>query len=84
MPRAAMSVATSTRYLPDLNPSSACVRCVCDRLPWIRSALIPCFTSVSASRLARCFVRVNTSACFTSPRLSMWTSNNGLSDCDTG
>ena len=39
MPRAAMSVATSTRYCPLLKPPSACVRCACERLPWIRSRL---------------------------------------------
>ncbi len=41
MPRAAMSVATRTRYLPLLKPASASVRWDCERLPWMRSALIP-------------------------------------------
>ncbi len=44
MPRAAMSVATSTGYSPLLNPASASVRCACDRLPWMRAALTPCFS----------------------------------------
>ena len=38
MPRAAMSVATSTRYLPRLKSASARVRCACERSPWMRSA----------------------------------------------
>src|SRR4026209_2771077 len=37
MPRAAMSVATSTWNRPSLNPASAAVRCAWLRLPWMRA-----------------------------------------------
>ena len=84
MPRAAMSVATRTGYLPDLNPASACVRWPWERLPWIRSALIPFFTRNSVRRLVRCFVRVNTSACLIWPVLSRWTRSERLTSCEAG
>ena len=79
-----MSVATSTRYFPRLNPASASVRCDCDRFPWIRSALKPRLTRKRWSRLARCLVRVKTSASFMSPRSSSVASSDDLSSCDTG
>ena len=61
MPRAAMSVATSTCSLPLLNSASARVRAVWLLLPWIASAGMPSLASCSARRLAPCLVRVNTS-----------------------
>ena len=41
MPRAAMSVATSTRILPALKSASARSRALCDLLPWIAAAPMP-------------------------------------------
>ena len=84
MPRAAMSVATSTRYVPSLNPLSAAVRWACERLPWMRSALTPFFTRYSARRLARCLVRVKTSASFMSPRCSSARKSADFSSWCTG
>jgi hypothetical protein len=49
MPRAAMSVATSTRMLgilPARKPSSARSRAFCDLLPWIAAAPTPCALEV--------------------------------------
>ena len=60
MPRAAMSVATSTRTAPARKSSSARWRALCDLLPWIASAPNPARTSCSARRLAPCLVRVKT------------------------
>ena len=45
MPRAAMSVATSTRPAPVRKRSSAPVRALCDLLPWIASAGTPSWAS---------------------------------------
>ena len=67
-----------------LKPASAAVRCACDRLPWMRSALIPFFTRYSARRLARCLVRVKTSTSFMSPRFSSARKSADLSSCATG
>ena len=58
MPRATMSVATSTRTFPDLKSPRASVRCPWLRLPWILALGIPPRVSTSAKRLARCLVRV--------------------------
>jgi hypothetical protein len=49
MPRAAMSVATSTRYAPARKPSSACLRCACDARRGCRAALMPTRASVFAT-----------------------------------
>ena len=49
-PRAATSVATSTRISPDLKPSSARVRSGCERSEWIATASRPSRSSRSASR----------------------------------
>ena len=57
MPRAAMSVATSTRYFPDLNPSSASRRWPMDLLEWMSVARSPCMRRCFAILLAPCFVR---------------------------
>ena len=62
MPRAAMSVATSTRAWPALKRASARSRAFCDLLPWMASASMPRFCKYSATRLAVCFVCVKTSA----------------------
>ncbi len=63
MPRAAMSVATSTRSPPSLNSESARVRAFWFLLPWIASASIPSALSSRVRRSAPCLVRVNTSTC---------------------
>ena len=60
-PRAAMSVATSTRALPRLKSASARVRAPWLLLPWMAVAVRPSRSSCSASRLAPCLVRVKTS-----------------------
>jgi hypothetical protein len=60
MPRAAMSVATSTRALPRRNMSSAFWRAFCDLLPWMASAHDAGLQIASATRLAPCLVRVKT------------------------
>ena len=62
MPRAAMSVATSTRVLPSLKPSSAATRAVWLLLPWIAAAVMPCLVRSRAILSAPCLVRLNTSA----------------------
>ena len=62
-PRAATSVATSTRALPDLNSLSAFWRCAWLLLPWIATACRPAFSSCSARRLQPCLVLPNTSTC---------------------
>ena len=46
MPRAAMSVATSTCRSPLLKSASALVRALWLLLPWIAIALMPCFVQV--------------------------------------
>ena len=58
MPRAAMSVATSTRISPFLKPASACVRAVWLLLPWIAigADAVPA-PATRARRLAPCLVR---------------------------
>ena len=53
-----MSVATSTWKRPLLKPARACVRWAWLRLPWIRSTRTPWRPRNSASRFARCLVRV--------------------------
>ena len=70
MPRAAMSVATSTRVLPSLKPPSARSRWLCDLLPWIAAAETPHASRWRVTWSARCLVRVNTIARVTaaSPR----------------
>src|SRR5687768_17627246 len=73
-PRAAMSVATSTRTWPSLNCSSARVRAFWLLLPWIASAFTPSRESCCASRLAPCLVLQNTSTCFQSFRSEEHTS----------
>ena len=60
MPRAAMSVATSTRARPLRNCSSALIRAGWLLLPWIALTRTPPVSSVSATRSADRLVRVNT------------------------
>ena len=69
MPRAAMSVATSTCRLPALKSASALVRAVWLLLPWMAIAVMPLSFRKSVSRLAPCFMRVNTSTWCQSPVL---------------
>ena len=62
MPRAAMSVATSTLVLPALKPSSAATRADWLLLPWMAAAGMPCLVRSLAILSAPCLVRLNTSA----------------------
>ena len=62
IPRAAMSVATSTGVLPLRNASSAAVRWAWLLLPWIAAALTPAVVRWRTTRSAPCLVRVKTSA----------------------
>ncbi|CDC31028.1 unknown [Faecalibacterium sp. CAG:82] len=62
MPRAAISVATSTFVLPALKPSSAATRADWLLLPWMAAAGIPCLLRSLAILSAPCLVRLNTSA----------------------
>ena len=62
MPRAAMSVAASTRTRPALKSRSACTRAVWLLLPWMAAAEMPRFTRSWAIRFAPCLVRENTRA----------------------
>ena len=62
MPRAAMSVATSTLVCPALKPSSAATRAVWLLLPWMAAAGMPCLFRSLAILSAPCLVRVKTSA----------------------
>ena len=62
MPRAAMSVATSTWVRPALKPSSAATRALWLLLPWMAAAVMPCLVRSLAMRSAPCLVRLNTSA----------------------
>ena len=62
MPRAAMSVATSTLVLPALKSSSAVTRAVWLLLPWMAAAGMPCLVRSLAILSAPCLVRLNTSA----------------------
>ncbi len=64
IPRAAISVATSTLTFPDLKSSIALVRWFCDLFPWIASASILFLLSTKAILFARCFVRVKTKTDF--------------------
>ena len=66
MPRAAISVATSTRVLPALKSSSAVTRAVWLLLPWMAAAGMPCLFRSFAILSAPCLVRLNTSAFTTS------------------
>ena len=84
MPRAAMSVATSTWKRPLLNPASACVRWVWLRFPWIRSTRIPFLPRNSASRFARCLVRVKASTLRVSGRARSARSSRDFSSDATG
>ena len=82
--RATMSVATSTWISPALKPASACVRCACERLPWIRSDEMRCRCRNSCRRFARCFVRVKTITSFSSPRRSSSRKSCAFSASETG
>ena len=62
MPRAAMSVAASTRTRPALKSLRACTRAVWLLLPWMAAAEMPRFWRSWAMRLAPCLVRENTRA----------------------
>ena len=62
MPRAATSVATITGASPRLNAASAFSRWLCDRSPWMLSALMPCArVSCPATHEAVRFFCTNTS-----------------------
>src|ERR1700704_2077559 len=63
MPRAAMSVATSTCSSQSLKRLSAFMRCGWLLLPWITAVSMPSVSSCSARRLAPCLVLQNTSTC---------------------
>ena len=84
MPRAAMSVATSTGNSSFLKPASAAVRWAWLRLPWMRPFSTPCFDRYSASRFARCLVRVKTITLRMSPRFSSSHRSADFSSCATG
>ena len=62
MPRAAMSVATSTRTRPALKSLRAWTRAVWLLLPWMAAAVMPWALRSRAMRLAPCLVRENTRA----------------------
>ena len=79
IPRAAMSVATSTRVLPFLKLVSAAWRAFCDLFPWIASAGIPRRSKSLETRSAPCLVRVKTKTDFISSRsLSRWARRSRL------
>ena len=61
MPRAAMSVATSTRTCPLVKSARLRSRALCDRLPCNSTAGMPAAHSCLASFLAPCLVRMNSS-----------------------
>ncbi len=82
-PRAAMSVATSTATLPSLKPDRARVRADWLLLPWMATALRPSLTSFSASRLAPCLVRVNTSTWCQPLSRIRWLTRSRLWCCST-
>ena len=83
-PRAARSVATSTRSSPPLKSASVRVRCDWLLLPWIASALMSSRLSCSARRLAPCLVRVNTRTCFQPPVLIRCARSSRLRPASTG
>ena len=62
MPRAAMSVATSTGVRPERKLSSAFCRWLWLLLPWIAAAWMPAWSSWRATLSAPCLVRVKTIA----------------------
>ncbi len=78
MPRAAMSVATSTCSSPVLNSASALVRALWLLLPWIAIAVMPSLFRCSVRRFAPCFMRVNTSTWCQSFCLIRWHSRSFL------
>ena len=84
MPRAAMSVATSTCRSPFLKSASALVRAVWLLLPWIAIAVMSCFSRCSTRRLAPCFMRVKTSTWCQSLSLTRWTSRSFFISRPTG
>ena len=79
MPRAAMSVATSTLVRPALKPSSAATRALWLLLPWMAAASMPCLVKKAAMALAPCLVRLNTRAFFTDGSASRRASSRFLS-----
>ena len=84
MPRAAMSVATSTRTSPLLKPAKARVRAPWLLLPWMAAAEMPSCSNRSDSRLAPCLVRENTSTCCQSWLWIRWQSRSGLRPMSQG
>ena len=60
------------------------MRCPWLRLPWMRSQGTPCLTRKSASRLARCLVRVKTSTLRMSPRLRSSSRSGAFRFCGHG
>ena len=83
-PRAATSVATRIRALPDLNSFSAFCRAAWLLLPWIATAGRPDSSSCSASRLQPCLVLPNTSTCSVWRRLRISTSSARFLGPSTG
>jgi hypothetical protein len=83
-PRAAISVATSTRILPALKSASAHVRAPCDLLPCIATAFSPSSCNCRARRSALCLVRTKTSTCCQSFELMRYDSNPRFCLCSTG
>ena len=64
MPRAAISVATSTRTAPDLKSFNARNRWFCDRFECNVAVRIPACSNCRARRSAPCFMSENTSTMF--------------------
>ena len=84
MPRAARSVATSTRRAPLLNSERALVRAPWLLLPWMAAAAMPSFSRRSAIRFAPCLVRENTSTCCQSLARIRWLSRSPLRSMSQG
>src|SRR5258708_5755864 len=83
-PRAATSVATSTRSCQALKWVSPRVRWLWFLLPWMASAVMPSRSSCSARRLAPCLVRENTRTWRQSPLVIRCANNARLRSLSTG
>ncbi len=75
-PRAAMSVATSTRTLPSRKSASARLRAPWLLSPWMATVSRPSFCIWWASLSAICLVRTNTNTRCQLPRPIMWESSS--------
>ncbi len=84
MPRAAMSVATSTVMRPALKSPSARRRWPWLLLPWIAAALIPDLSRNVVSLSAPCLVRANTRVCLRESAASRCSSSSRLRAPSTG